>query len=372
MLRKPRVMLFAASLSALFLTLALVAPSSSAAGSVSTTRGEHSHGIRASFGMDVAPLVAKRPLPGGGTVYIYDVAGLKVRSPIPPAGFDPVTASAAKLAEYGFPPRPAGGQALRTWLTVLRKAHPATPPGHLMVGHPAERLSAAPAVTVEDNPIWAGNMATSETYTNVYAYWLEPSIAKADCPTDYQMESTWAGLGGWHSDILVQAGTQYGEGQLYGSGLSNHQAWYELIDTATGTDDFVPIDVTATVGGEMYVNIYRASSSTYNIYVENEYTGQYWPSGTGLKFKPYDGSHAEFIVEDPYGGVDSGVYLIRFGTFEVQDAEASINDSTFKGLANWSHDDDIMVSPTTGHTMAYAGSAFNSGDSWDDYHQNCQ
>ncbi|HKU57620.1 MAG TPA: hypothetical protein VJP41_11430 [Gaiellaceae bacterium] len=28
--------------------------------------------------------------------------------PQPPAGFDPVTATAAQLREYGFPPRPAG------------------------------------------------------------------------------------------------------------------------------------------------------------------------------------------------------------------------------------------------------------------------
>jgi Peptidase A4 family len=361
MMHKPRIMLVSITLSAGLLALAFAAASSSAAGMVRTSRSE----------AEIAPLVAKRALPGGGTVYSYDVSGLTVRSPVPPAGFDPAAASAAKLAEYGFPPRPAGGRALRTWLAVVRKAHPATPPDHLMVWHPATRpaVSAAPAVTVKDNPIWAGNMATSETYTNVYGYWLEPSIAKADCPADYQMESTWAGLGGWNTGTLVQAGTQYGEGQLYGSGLSNHQAWYELISGST--NDFVPLPVTATVGGEMYVNIYRASSKGYNIYVENEYTGAYWGVNF-VTFSPYDGSTAEFIAEDPYGGVDYGVYLIRFGTFEVQDAEASVNDSTFHGLANWPHDDDIMISPTTGHTMAYAGSAFNSGDSWYDYHENCQ
>jgi Peptidase A4 family len=370
MLHKAQVMVFSATLSAGILALALAAPGSSAAGSVRASSGAHCQGTRATCGKDIAPLTAKRPLPGGGTEYVYDVDGIMTRSLVPPAGFHPVTASAAKLAEYGFPPRPAGGRALRTWLGAMRKAHPAKAPAYLTVSHPDIRpaLGAAPAVTNFDNPIWEGNMATSETYTNVYGAWLEPSITEAECPATYQMESTWAGLGGKNTGTLVQAGTQYGEGQIYGSGLSNHQAWYELISGSTNI--FVPLPVTATVGGEMYVNIYRASSKGYNVYVENEYTGSSWGVNF-LTFSPFDGSTAEFIAEDPYGGVESGVYLIRFGTFEVEDAEASVNDSTFAGLANWPHDDDIMISPTIGDTMAYAGSAFNSGDSWYDYHEHC-
>lgn len=351
-------LLFSATLSAGVLALAFIAPAGAAAGKVATS----------GTGGSVAPLEAKSPLSGGGTMYTYDVSGMKVHSPVPPAGFDPVTASAAKLAEYGFPTRPAGGQALRTWLAAMQKAHPATAPDHLTVWHPALRpaVSAGPAFSTVDSSNWSGNMATSEKYTNVYGTWLEPSIAEAECPADYQMESTWAGLGGWNTQTLVQAGTQYGEGQLFGSGLSNHQAWYEMINGTT--NDFVPLPVTATVGGEMYVNIYRASSTGYNIYVENEYTGVYWGINF-VSFSPYDGSTAEFIEEDPYGGWQDGVYLIRFGTFEVQDAEASINDSTFEGLANWPHDDVIMTGASD--TMAYAGSAFNSGDSWYDYHEHC-
>ncbi|HUC58877.1 MAG TPA: G1 family glutamic endopeptidase [Streptosporangiaceae bacterium] len=314
-------------------------------------------------------MTAKHSLRGGGTEYVYNVGGMKVHSVVPPAGFKPARASAAKLKEYGFPPRPASGRALRTWLAAVSKAHPAKVPDRLIFTHPARpKTGQLPSVTVYDNPIWAGNMATSETYTNVYGAWLEPSITEAECPADYQMESTWAGLGGANTGTLVQAGTQYGEGQL-SSGLANHQAWYELISGST--NDFVHLPVTATVGGEMYVNIYRASSKGYNIYVENEYTGSYWGVNF-VTFSPFDGSTAEFIAEDPYGGVENGVYLIRFGTFEVEDAEASVNDSTFSGLASWPHDDDVMISPTIGDTMAYAGSAFNSGDSWYDYHEHCE
>jgi hypothetical protein len=312
-----------------------------------------------------------QPLAGGGEAYTYDIGGVKVQADFPPAGFNPLRASAARLAEYDFPPRPAGGRALRTWISAVRHAHRAAPPTRMRFWQKRlQPASAGPSVTVQKSTNWAGNEAIDETYTNVYGYWLEPSITTADCGTP-QMESTWAGIGGSTSSAaLAQAGTQYGENYYYGSGLSNHQAWYEMISGST--NDFVPLPVTATVGGEMYVNIYRASSSGYNVYVVNEYTGASWGINF-VTFSPYSGSSAEFIEEDPYGAVPDGVYLIRFGTFEVQDAEASVNDSTFQGLASWPHDDDIMYADGSagGDELAHAGAAFNSGDSWDFIHDDC-
>jgi hypothetical protein len=350
-----------AALSALLLTALLaptfVAAGSSAAGSATNSRSK----------VAIAPLVAKNALPGGGTVYTYAVAGTKVSARIPPRGFNPVRASEAKLAEYDFPPRPAGGRALGTWLAAVRNTHRATPPTRMTFWRGAtvaRQPVAATPDTLETSNVWAGNMAVNETYTNVYGYWVEPSITEADCPSP-QMETIWAGIGGWNTGILVQAGTQYGVNQMV-SGISNHQAWYET------NNAFVPLPVTATVGEPMYVNIYHASSSGYNIYVVNEYTGQAWGVNF-VAFSQYDGSTAEFIVEDPLGGVGPlGIYLVRFGTFEVGDAEASINDSTFRGLASWPHDDVEMISDSTGDLMAYAGDSFNSGDSWYDYHENCQ
>ena len=58
------------------------------------------------------------PLPDGGTEYSYWVPAdpsSVVNVPIPPAGFTPVDASAAQLAEYGFPVRPTDSTALATW-----------------------------------------------------------------------------------------------------------------------------------------------------------------------------------------------------------------------------------------------------------------
>ena len=53
----------------------------------------------------------------------------------PPAGFDPRTATAAQLEEYGFPPRPPGDPtdptvqaALQAWLNAMAASKTAVPP----------------------------------------------------------------------------------------------------------------------------------------------------------------------------------------------------------------------------------------------------
>ncbi len=150
--------------------------------------------------------------------------------------------------------------------------------------------------------------------------------------------------------------------------LGAHQAWYELISGST--DHFVGLPVTATAGGQFITEIDRVSGG-YKIFVENGYTGAY--KSVTVSFSPYDGSTAEFIVEDPEGGwSQGGPYLSNFRNFEVEDAEASTNGgSVFHGLAYWPHYDDVMISPADGATMAHAGSAFNSGDSWYDYQDRC-
>ena len=48
--------------------------------------------------------------------------GAVVKYPQPPSGFDPLSASNAELAKYGFPPRPDAGQApdmYQQWRTMV-------------------------------------------------------------------------------------------------------------------------------------------------------------------------------------------------------------------------------------------------------------
>lgn len=374
-----------ASIAGALIGLALF-PLDSAAGGVSTIKTGNSgpgapqschrpfeaYAVSKSFlircGDQIFPLRHIERLPGGGKAYIYDVNGVRSVTRTPPPGFNPLTASASRLVEYGYPPKPSGGQALRSWRTIVHNAHFITPPKY-MVGIP-ERLTPRqlpvlhpnriPGYKVYDNPIWAGNMATTHTYRDVYANWLEPSTHINYCSSP-NSEGMWVGLGGANTSTLAQAGTAVG---IHPNGLNDHQAWYELINGSTNV--FATLPVTATVGGEFTSEVDRVSGGYY-IFVKNDYTGASWNGTPG--FSPYDGSTAEAIVEDPAGGVANGMRLRDFDPFKVEDAEASENGSTYHGLAYFDHDDMVMV--YNGDQLAHAGSASNSGDTWTDYHDHC-
>jgi hypothetical protein len=84
----------------------------------------------------------------------------------------------------------------------------------------------------------------------------------------------------------------------------------------------------------------------------------------------FDGSSAEMIVEDPAGGWSGGgPYPWNFDSFQVEDAEASENGTTYHGLAYFGHTEVIMY---VVNEMAHPGDAPNSGDTWTDYHDACR
>lgn len=311
----------------------------------------------------IYPLQQVIRLPGGGREYVYDVDGMGIVSMTPPPGFDPLTASAARLAEYGYPPRPSGGQALVSWRAMVRNANFGPPASYsYLVSEPA--ALPPPSVRVNPrNPIWAGNVATGHTYKDVYANWLEPKIHSSTCSS--AAESTWVGLGGWGTQTLAQAGTAVGEGSV---GVAPHQAWLELIHASI--DHFMPIPLRATVGGEFTSEVDRTAHG-YHIFVKNDFTGR--SKNYSPRFRYYDGSSAEMIVEDPFGGEpQGGPFLANFKTFKVEDAQASLNGLRYHGLAHWPHATAVMVSfDHHRRTMAYPGSAFNSGDSWYDHEAHC-
>lgn len=74
---------------------------------------------------------------GGGSKYVYQLSGHTLTFNVPPANFDARTASAADLARYGLPARPAGGSALAQWNALI---------GHLGGQAVAPSISVAPAM----------------------------------------------------------------------------------------------------------------------------------------------------------------------------------------------------------------------------------
>jgi hypothetical protein len=206
-------------------------------------------------------------------------------------------------------------------------------------------------------------MATVHTYQDVYANYLEPHYAPTPCPNPVS-DLNWVGLGGSAGHTtLAQAGTGVG---AEASGLASHQAWYEMIYNNSGP--LVPVKgLYATAGGEFTAEVDHVSGG-YDVFLKNDYTGA-TPGTMFIGFNHFDGSTAEMVTEDPYGGWQrSGVYLEKFNPFLVEDAEASEDGINYHGLAYFDHADVIMYSDKQ---MAHAGPASNSGDTWTFYFDNC-
>jgi hypothetical protein len=74
------------------------------------------------------PIATVSPGPDGGTTYFWANGG---RHSDPPSGFSPLHASAKQLQEFGFPPRPKGGPALKNWKQVMGHWHGYSSPAPL-------------------------------------------------------------------------------------------------------------------------------------------------------------------------------------------------------------------------------------------------
>lgn len=302
-------------------------------------------------------------LTGGGSEYIYNVAGVRTVITVAPKSFNPLKASARQLAKYHYPPKPSGGQALRTWISLVGKGHFVKPSSYLVGIYPSRTVLRAPNVY---NPTWAGNMATQCTncaaYQNVYATWDEPHYDSTPCSNPVA-DGNWVGLGGWNTTTLAQDGTAVG---VENAGIGNHQAWYELIVNNSGPA--VPIKGLYATDGQQFTAETDRIQGGYDFFLKNDYTGAKWSAF--VSFSPYDGSTAEMITEDPNNGVGNGWRLEEFDPFTVVDAEATRDGTTYRGIANFDHDDMIMR--YNSDTLAHAGSANSAGNSWTDNWDNCK
>ena len=101
----------------------------------------------------------------------------------PPAGFNPLTASAATLAEYDFPARPTNPISLARWTTAMKHATHYVAPD--LIATPGLGQSATSTISTFGTDItgnWAGYSVDSPnnnniSYDGVNATWTVPTVA---------------------------------------------------------------------------------------------------------------------------------------------------------------------------------------------------
>lgn len=233
-----------------------------------------------------------------------------IAAPMPPANFDPVTASDDALAYYGYPPRPdpnTAPGAYATWKMVMTGATRrinSTFQTTTIFNGPAKDLSTRPAKgngargTSSSN--WSGYaiVDTSDpfktTNTTTYGAFVIPTAQQAFGTTcsGNVYSSQWVGVDGDGSDDVFQAGIEADAG----CSSTFYSAWYEWYpNSETRISNF-----TVTAGDLIYVYIWNTSLTEGDYYIADltantNTTAQFGaPNGTHLT-----GNSAEWIVERP-------------------------------------------------------------------------
>lgn len=259
--------------------------------------------------------------------FVYDV---------PPAGFDPLTASDVEIEQWGFPPRPStsNAAAYTRWkgVAALARVTPQLTFTNIYQG-PAGKVRLASATQNSVNTtsdVWSGDVLSGADHTFsvnetlVEGGWNIPSAAQAvgTCNSTWDYSSQWVGFDGYGSSDVLQAGSE-ADADCSSTLYSLWYEWYPNTETrvsspAVRSGDFVEVQVwytTASPYGHAYWADYRTGASAS--------VGFNPPSGT-----TYEGNSAEWIVERPSIS-GSPTDLANYGAMTIVAPSARIGTTTY-------------------------------------------
>jgi hypothetical protein len=178
---------------------------------------------------DITPTVTHEA--SGGTNYTYNTPDDEtIETNVPPAGFDPLTASAAELAEYNFPARPTSQPQLQDWESAMSE--------YTSSVVPTSSLPVQTTLPVESTNFsrWAGFSSGkwnshSSAFHGVSADVTVPS--NNNCASENEPLAAWIGIGGTtlpKLNNLVQEGFVCGDDPVSGGG-GGFRPFQEFADT---------------------------------------------------------------------------------------------------------------------------------------------
>jgi len=242
----------------------------------------------------------------------------------PPANFDPLTASDAQLAQFGFPPRPDAATApdrYAVWKKLVTAPQHRLQPAleHTTIHNGRARLvssrGGAPGLA-RNTRVGVANDAASVTTMNwsgyavvdgqnpfqsgttVYGEWVVPVAQQAAgaCTGSWAYSSEWVGIDGFTSSDVLQAGIEVDALCSSGSTTAFYSAWYEWYPDVETRITNLPIAPGNIIG----VEVWNSGPTQGNAYIVNYTTQQSVslafnaPAGTSLV-----GDSVEWVVERP-------------------------------------------------------------------------
>ncbi|MEY2471083.1 MAG: hypothetical protein QOK28_412 [Actinomycetota bacterium] len=207
---------------------------------------------------------------------------------------------------------------------------------------------------------WSGYAAIApagQKITDVTQNWTVPTVKNA--PAGFS--STWAGIGGYNTQDLIQAGTESDTAQT-------PYAWYEILPASeTPITSGCVGDNACTVrpGDKMTVTIHSTGGTGWNISMKN--IGR-WTWSLNLNY-PSTFSSAEWILEAPTVGAQT--VLANVGT----QLFTGVNNYVVNGVTkNIKQGNSVRILLSPGLLNEATPSALNStGDRFNDcaYKQSC-
>jgi hypothetical protein len=232
----------------------------------------------------------------------------------PPAGFDPMTASAADLARYGYPPYPgpdATPQDLAIWKMQVNPALKRGIPQFERTNiyhRPLQAMKIDENAKKVSSSNWSGYalVHNKSSFKSASGAWIVPAVQPpfGGCSGDLA-SAEWVGIDGFSNDLLFQAGSEAnaacsGGGTFYGPWVEWLPA-AEFLFTPPGDGAFVPGDyIIVTVTASDWSHGESSTGSlVYTDVTQNwqESTGPFSAASIGGTF--IRGTSAEWIVERP-------------------------------------------------------------------------
>lgn len=311
--------------------------------------------------------IAVKPLPDGGRAYIYSIDGTTATFPVPPPRFDPLHASDALLAEYGFQERPPlDSPAYPSWAETM-STYRSTPIPKIGLGPtrvlPTKKASSTtnPSGTfIQSN--WGGWIADwgSTHYVATEMDFTEPSVQSTSCSGS--TAAAWTGLGGYNTGKLVQDGVEVPTNglSLCSSEPSGYCAWYEYLNSSSNHGPTIMSALNIRAGDNMHLySVYSSSLGRINFYVADNTTATSQSviiTGVGTSY--YDGTSGDFIAAE----AASGTPLKHFSAFSTRNSYAENTAGTWTTISQaLNPTKSTLINIFNGDVLATTGNLNSSG-----------
>ena len=265
--------------------------------------------------------------------------------PQAPAGFDPMTASAAELGRYGYPSQPAvseSAKAFARWASTVNSGLTRVVP-QLVRTNIYHRPAADVAVRSSRNATssnWSGYVLVKNkvALSNVTGAWIVPAVQQAfgTCSGEWDYSSQWVGIDGFkNSPRLFQSGSEANAKCAGGTTSTEYYPWvewlpgpeFELLDSNGSALPFAQGDYLIVMVTATHWSRGKSSKSSNGNLVFTDVT-QNWQTSLAFTAAALHGSSvagqsAEWVIEDP----DVGGSLGTLANYVVDPwFEASAND----------------------------------------------